>query len=157
MLAPTPYVDDDPSATILIGRPLTRRCAVRGSGKSKRTWSAATVQAAEWGAAGVADDGVADDGVADDGTGCATGVATAPGTNTSGAGCPGTAVMTAPAGRGRDRISPVRRSRQVTSTVIVVCASRTSFSWLRLIGTLTKLTMVPSSSVSASQSAPTTR
>ena len=78
MLAPTPYVDDDPSATILIGRPLTRRCAVRGSGKSKRTWSAATVQAAEWGAADVADEGVADDGVADDGAGCAAGVAMAP-------------------------------------------------------------------------------
>jgi hypothetical protein len=78
VLAPAPYVDDDPSATILIGRPLTRRCAVRGSGKSKRTWSAATVQAAEWGAAGVADDGVADDGVADDGAACAAGVAMAP-------------------------------------------------------------------------------
>ena len=73
MLAPTPYVDDDPSATILIGWPLTRRCAVRGSEKSKRTWSAATVHAAEWGAAGVVDDGVADDGAA-----CAAGVATAP-------------------------------------------------------------------------------
>jgi hypothetical protein len=73
VLAPAPYVDDDPSATILIGRPLTRRCAVRGSGKSKRTWSAATVHAAEWGAAGVADDGVADDGA-----GCAAGVATGP-------------------------------------------------------------------------------
>jgi len=78
VLAPTPYVDDDPSATILIGRPLTRRCAVRGSEKSKRTWSAATVQAAEWGAAGVADDGVADDGVADDGAGSAAGVVTGP-------------------------------------------------------------------------------
>jgi hypothetical protein len=68
VLAPAPYVDDDPSATILIGRPLTRRCAVRGSGKSKRTWSVATVHAAESGPKGVADDGA----------GCAAGVATGP-------------------------------------------------------------------------------
>src|SRR5262249_27737661 len=53
---------------------------------------------------------------------------------------------------GCDRISPVRRSRQVTSTVSVVSASRTSLSWLRLTGILVKALIVPVSSVSALQS-----
>src|SRR5262249_52096955 len=49
--------DEEPSATILIGSALTRRRAVRGSGRSKRTCSAATTHAGERGA--VAEDGSA--------------------------------------------------------------------------------------------------
>src|SRR5262249_4569130 len=51
VLAPAPKVDEEPSATILIGSPLTRRRAVRGSGRSKRTCSAATTHAGERGSA----------------------------------------------------------------------------------------------------------
>ena len=50
MLAPAPKVDEEPSATILIGSPLTRSRAVRGSGRSKRTCSAATLHAGARGA-----------------------------------------------------------------------------------------------------------
>src|SRR5262249_35894191 len=57
VLAPAPKVDEEPSATILIGSPLTRRRAVRGSARSKRTCSAATVHAGGRGA--VAEDGSA--------------------------------------------------------------------------------------------------
>ena len=45
-LAPAPYVDEDPSATILIGFPLARSRAVRASGESNRICSAVTLQAA---------------------------------------------------------------------------------------------------------------
>ena len=46
MLAPAPKVEDEPSATILIGLPAARRRAIRGSGWSKRTCSMVTAQAA---------------------------------------------------------------------------------------------------------------
>jgi hypothetical protein len=46
-LAPAPKVDEEPSATILIGLPLAKSRAVRGSGKSNRACSGDTVHAGE--------------------------------------------------------------------------------------------------------------
>src|SRR5262249_60817256 len=50
VLAPAPKVEDEPSATILIGLPAASRRAIRGSGWSRRTCSMGTAQA---GGAGV--------------------------------------------------------------------------------------------------------
>src|SRR5262249_27262639 len=54
-LAPAPYVDDEPTATITSGAPLAKRLAVRISGWTKRLSSAGALQtgagAAGWSAA----------------------------------------------------------------------------------------------------------
>jgi hypothetical protein len=59
VLAPAPKVEDEPSATILIGLPAARRRAIRGSGWSKRTCSMVTAQATDGGAAVSGDAGAA--------------------------------------------------------------------------------------------------
>src|SRR5438876_10525638 len=88
-------------------------------------------------------------------------------TRTLGSGGGGAAPATTPAGGGGgggapgpglglERISPVRRSRQVTSTARAVSASRTSLSCVRLSRYLLSEMIVPVSSVSAWHGSDTT-